>query len=31
VGGLYWMAPGVLLAFVVGLLNAWVALVEIRR
>ena len=30
-GGLYWLAPGVLLAFGSGLVNAWVALVEILR
>lgn len=30
-GGLYWLVPGVLLAFAVGLLNGWVALVEILR
>jgi hypothetical protein len=30
-GGLYWLAPGVLLAFGIGLVNAWVALVEILR
>jgi len=30
-GGLYWLAPGVLIAFAVGLVNAWVALVEILR
>jgi hypothetical protein len=30
-GGLYWLAPGVLLAFAIGLVNAWVALVEILR
>jgi modulator of FtsH protease len=30
-GGLYWLVPGALLAFGVGLLNAWVALVEIQR
>ncbi len=30
-GGLYWLVPGVMLAFGVGLLNAWVALVEILR
>lgn len=30
-GGLYWLVPGVLLAFAVGLVNAWVALVEILR
>jgi hypothetical protein len=30
-GGLYWLVPGVLLAIGVGLLNAWVALVEIQR
>ena len=30
-GGLYWLAPGVLLAFAIGVINAWVALVEILR
>ncbi|MGZ4603476.1 MAG: hypothetical protein ACXV0U_07735 [Kineosporiaceae bacterium] len=30
-GGLYWLAPGVLVAFGVGLANAWVALIEILR
>ncbi|WP_157117484.1 hypothetical protein [Nocardia vaccinii] len=30
-GGLYWLFPGTLLAFAVGLFNAWVALVEILR
>jgi hypothetical protein len=30
-GGLYWLVPAVLLAFGVGLVNAWVALVEILR
>ena len=30
-GGLYWLAPGVLLAFAIGVVNAWVALVEILR
>ena len=30
-GGLYWLVPGILIAFVVGLLNAWVALAEILR
>jgi hypothetical protein len=30
-GGLYWLAPATLLAFCVGLVNAWVALVEILR
>jgi hypothetical protein len=30
-GGLYWLAPGVLVAFAIGLVNAWVALVEILR
>src|SRR5262249_10861389 len=30
-GGLYWLVPGTLLAFTVGLGNAWVALVEILR
>jgi hypothetical protein len=31
IGGLYWLVPGVLIGFGVGLLNAWVALVEILR
>jgi hypothetical protein len=30
-GGLYWLVPGTLLAFTIGLANAWVALVEILR
>lgn len=30
-GGLYWLFPGVVVAFAVGLFNAWVALVEILR
>ena len=30
-GGLYWLVPGTVLAFAVGLGNAWVALVEILR
>jgi hypothetical protein len=30
-GGLYWLLPAVVLAFCVGLVNAWVALVEILR
>ncbi len=30
-GGLYWLAPGVTLSFVAGLVNSWVALVEILR
>lgn len=30
-GGLYWVAPAVLVAFVAGLGNAWVLLVEILR
>jgi len=30
-GGLYWLAPGILLAFVVGLGNSWVAMIEILR
>jgi peptidoglycan/LPS O-acetylase OafA/YrhL len=30
-GGLYWLFPAVVLAFAVGLFNAWVALVEILR
>ncbi|WP_432841096.1 hypothetical protein [Dactylosporangium sp. CA-092794] len=31
IGGLYWLVPGMLLGFAIGLLNAWVALVEILR
>jgi hypothetical protein len=31
IGGLYWLVPAVVLAFVVGLANAWVALIEILR
>ncbi len=31
IGGLYWMVPGVLIGFGIGLVNAWVALVEILR
>jgi hypothetical protein len=30
-GGLYWVMAGVILALVVGVLNAWVLLVEIMR
>ena len=30
-GGLYWLLPGVLLAIIFGLANAWVLLVEIQR
>jgi hypothetical protein len=30
-GGLYWLVPGTLLAFTIGLGNSWVALVEILR
>ena len=30
-GGLYWLPPSVVLAFVAGLANAWVLLVEILR
>ncbi len=30
-GGLYWMVPGVVIAIVVGITNAWVLLVEILR
>jgi modulator of FtsH protease len=30
-GGLYWLVPGVILGFSVGLVNAWVALIEILR
>jgi hypothetical protein len=30
-GGLYWLVPAVLAAFLFGLLNAWVLLVEILR
>jgi hypothetical protein len=30
-GGLYWLVPGVVLALVVALSNAWVLLVEIVR
>jgi hypothetical protein len=31
IGGLYWIVPGSALAFIFGLANAWVALVEILR
>ncbi len=31
IGGLYWLVPGVLLGFSIGLVNAWVAMVEILR
>jgi hypothetical protein len=30
-GGLYWLVPSVLGAFVFGLINVWVLLVEIKR
>ena len=30
-GGLYWLLPGTIFSFSVGLLNAWVLLVEIQR
>jgi hypothetical protein len=30
-GGLYWLAPAVLLAILAGLMNAWVLLIEILR
>lgn len=30
-GGLYWLAPGIVLAFIVGLGNSWVAMIEILR
>jgi hypothetical protein len=30
-GGLYWLVPAVLAAFIFGLINAWVLLVEILR
>jgi hypothetical protein len=30
-GGLYWMVPAVLVAFICGLLNVWVLLAEIHR
>jgi len=30
-GGLYWLAPGVVLAFTAGVVNAWVLLIEIQR
>lgn len=30
-GGLYWLVPTVLAAFIVGLVNTWVLLVEILR
>ena len=30
-GGLYWMAPAVVVAFLGGLMTVWVLLVEIRR
>jgi modulator of FtsH protease len=30
-GGLYWLVPGVLLALGIGLVNAWVTLIEILR
>ncbi len=31
IGGLYWLVGGILLGFATGLLNSWVALVEILR
>jgi hypothetical protein len=30
-GGLYWLAPGVILSFGAALLDAWVLLIEIQR
>ena len=30
-GGLYWLIPSVLVAFMCGLLNVWVLMVEILR
>jgi hypothetical protein len=30
-GGLYWLVPGLLLAFAGSILNAWILLVEIQR
>ncbi len=30
-GGLYWVAPGVILLLVVAVANAWVLLIEIDR
>jgi hypothetical protein len=30
-GGLYWLVPAVVAAFIFGLLNAWVLLIEIQR
>lgn len=30
-GGLYWLVPGVVLCFVVAVLDAWVLLIEILR
>jgi hypothetical protein len=30
-GGLYWLVPGIVLCLVVGVLDAWVLLVEILR
>ncbi len=30
-GGLYWVAPGVIFAFVAALLDAWVLVIEIQR
>ena len=30
-GGLYWLVPGVVLGLCVGLVNSWVALIEILR
>ncbi len=30
-GGLYWLAPGIILSIAAGVSNAWVLLVEILR
>ena len=30
-GGLYWLAPGIIISYVAALLDAWVLLVEIQR
>jgi hypothetical protein len=30
-GGLYWVAPAIVIAFATGLVGAWVLLVEILR
>jgi hypothetical protein len=30
-GGMYWVVPGTLLAFLVGIADSWVLLVEIQR